>query len=140
MIEQETCECCGQKVRTPNTHNLTKGLVDSLIMFANQLEKTGKNRLHLLKETGWNTNRINNFQKLRYFGLVAKSEENGEWVLTTRGKDFLNGDYRSPVQVATFNNRTIDHSSEEVSFKDAKKSEVYWQTEFNIQIKQGTLI
>lgn len=128
----ETCKCCGQKIRPPHKHSLTKGLVDTLILFAKALERSGHNSLHLLT-AGFGVNKTNNFQKLRYFGLVAKGKP-GEWVLTRRGQEFLNGNEMSPRWVTTKDNQIVERATCGIYFKEAKKNSEYWQTDFNLNI------
>jgi hypothetical protein len=129
----ETCKCCGQKIRPPHRHNLTRGLVDTLIRFAKLLEEKGVNNLHLLT-AGFSISQTNNFQKLRYFGLVAKGKETGYWVLTKRGQEFLNGEVAVSKWVETKDNLITERSVSNVFFKEAKKSKEYWQTDFNLSI------
>ena len=133
-MENNLCSCCGQIKRTPNRHRLSRGLVDTLIIFAEKIGRKKQNRLHILK-SGMGINKTNNFQKLRYFGLVAKGDTTGEWSLTRRGRDFLNNDLAIHDWVETFNNTIVARSEEYVNFRTAKKSEEYWQKQFNIEIQ-----
>ena len=95
-------------------HNLSKGLVDTLIIFSNLVNKSNKKEIHLL-ESGMTTNRINNFQKLRYFNLVYKGKESGYWGLTEFAIPFLKGELNARQYVVTFNNEVTRKSEERIN-------------------------
>jgi hypothetical protein len=83
------CECCGAKI-VEYKHSFSKALA------------VGLGRLHFfaggpvnLKNLGLTRNQWDNFQKLRYWGLVNKATKadgtraGGEWFLTKKGVDFI---------------------------------------------------
>lgn len=59
----------------------------------------------------------------RFHGLIAKRKVNGvhvpnEWVITTRGAQFLRNIIKLPRKVKVYRNRVVDHWHEEVSVID----------------------
>ncbi len=70
-------------------------------------------------------NQWDNFQKLRYWGLVkkARNEDGGRmagwWQLTEKGRMFLTGELRVPPAVWTYRGEMVRWSSEpQISAKD----------------------
>lgn len=109
------CKCphCGASMII-HKQTLSRGLVQSLIKFKQAVLKHNRNSIHL-DEIGLNQNQFNNFQKLRYFGLVAKfvdpeTKKNvaGYWLLTKRGNLFLKNELAVPCSVYTFRNKIIN--------------------------------
>jgi len=93
---------------------VSKGLVRSLIKLKQAVLKLDRNKIHL-DEIGMNQKEYNNFQKLRYHGLVAKFVDpdtkknvSGYWLLTRRGNQFLKNTLAVPGAVYTFRNKIID--------------------------------
>lgn len=76
-------------------------------------------------EFNWPPIKYNNFQKLRYFGLITKSENKGFWTLTHRGSEFIKGKIKVQEGVVTFRNKIIDHYGEEVNVVDVWKNNPY---------------
>lgn len=77
-----------------------------------------------------NINSYNNWQKLRYHGLIAKTEKRGEWVITTNGWKFLNGEISLPKYNIIQNNRIVEHSEQRVEVTDLLRLEEIVQQEF----------
>lgn len=95
-------------------HKLTPLLVNSLIKMRTRVLEKGVNRIHLRNDLNLSKSEYNNFQKLRFHGLIAHCEKNGEreegyWLLTRRSSDFLKGEQKIPMRVKTFRNRVIEH-------------------------------
>src|SRR3990172_2942221 len=95
--EKKTCPTCGASM-VEHKHGLSRALVEGL----DRLAKRGKpiNLKHLeLTRNQWD-----NFQKLRYWDLVAKHDDGkggrkgGVWKMTSKGLDFLAGRIRIPRQ------------------------------------------
>lgn len=113
---EKDCKCphCGASMLV-HKHNLSKGVVKSLVKMKQAIFKFNRNSIHL-EEIGLNTSsQFNNFQKLRYFGLIAKYEEPkskknlaGYWLLTKRGNQFLKGEIAVSRSVYTFRNKIVD--------------------------------
>ena len=117
-------------------HTLSSGLVGTLRKFGNVV-KPNNNMIHLQKHLDLDKNEYNNFQKLQYFGLVAKLVFNGElrrghWAITEDGRKFLKHDISMPKRVETFRDRIVDRSTERVWISDffGNLEEEYWQKIF----------
>lgn len=120
----ETCPSCGQAVRA-RWEVLTSGLVKDLSIFHEAVLRKGKNEIHLQDDCTFNKNQYNNFQKLRYFGLVAKVQEEGKtrsgrWLITRRGGEFLRGVTPINKKVLIFNNHIKDRSENQIFITDIK--------------------
>lgn len=98
------CETCGQRI-VEYKHKLNKTLCNGLWKLL-QFGGSGK-----LKELGLTNNEFANFQKLRYFGLVAKDNFNN-WYLTDRGDKFLMIKETAPSYVITRNKEVIEQGNQ----------------------------
>lgn len=121
--EIQYCECCGAKL-TGRWESLTAGLVDTLILFARNVQLRNRNKIHLQNDLNLTKNQYNNFQKLRYFGLVAKVKDeeklkSGHWALTRKAGDFLQG---KPIlkKVFIFRNHIKKRGEEFITISDKK--------------------
>lgn len=77
----------------------------------------------------------NNFQKLRYHGLIAKAKVDGqlvrnEWVITRNGFRFLRGKINLPKFVTIKNNHVEVRSDVMVSLTDVWRGAPYLETTF----------
>jgi len=126
-------------------HSLTPGLIKTLVKFRKEVlnkRLAQFNRVNPARDMNLSTNEYNNFQKLRYFGLVAKCKtdsgehESGYWLLTRNGNKFCKGLIQMPKKVQTFRNRLVDKSSERVDVKDVLKSETlpYFEKDFDFDL------
>lgn len=97
---------------------LTPGVVKALVKFRRAIGEHRSNDLHIYRDlTGENeltTSEQMNWTKLRFHALVAKVKidgvvQRGRWLLTKRGREFLDGDVSLPSTVRTLNNHVIDH-------------------------------
>jgi hypothetical protein len=80
---------------------------------------------HLQRDfSAWSHNQYNNFQKLKYWGLVEKHYDfvgkraGGFWHLTPKVLDLINCQ-EIPVWIRTFNNKVIEISEEKTTLKGA---------------------
>lgn len=112
------CPNCGASMKSFN-HTLSSGIVSALIKAIRYVQRTNKNEFHLQKHlVDLTKNEYNNFQKLRFHGLVAKIDgKAGYWLITKRGGSFLRGELGIPKNVQTFRNKVISHSGEVVTIK-----------------------
>lgn len=122
----EKCEHCGANLKKW-WHTLTPGLVRDLVKLRMAIHSKGENDIHIAQEMGLTKSEYNNFQKLRYFGLVAKvrvegKRNQGRWLLTHRGALFLDGKISVPSKVQTFRNRISDRTGEFIKISDIYKS------------------
>lgn len=118
--EEELCDHCGAKV-VEYKHGLSKGLVASLVTFAQRGDAMK------LAEAGLTYPQRCNFQKLRYWELVEKvgdpAGKGGTWRLTEQGKKFLSGAVGLPHQVWTYRGRVRRYEGAEVTIRDVFKGE-----------------
>lgn len=138
MENQDFCETCGHSIRKWK-HSLTSGLVNTFIKFCYAVKKKGINSVHLQTETDFTKNQYNNFQKLRYFALVAKDRRNpGQWVITRIGGQFMRGEIGRKKFVVTYQNYIVDRLGPELKISDYyKKTNAVpyetWQKDFTFQ-------
>lgn len=101
------CETCGAKV-VEYKHGLSKGLVRVLYIIAKYRQAGGAVPMADLKLTY--SQRCNS-QKLRYWYLIEKvgdaDSKGGNWRVTQRGADFLQGKISVPQFVWTFHGEQI---------------------------------
>jgi hypothetical protein len=77
-----------------------------------------------LKHLNLTRNQWDNFQKLRYWGLVQKAiNENGSrnqgcWSITQKGKDFVDGKILIPKGVWTYRGETVRFEGDDCKFND----------------------
>lgn len=138
--EELYCECCGAKL-LGRWESVSKGLVKSLVKLKKQVIKTNTNAVHL-KELTLSKSEYNNFQKLRYHGLVARVKnqsgeiETGYWLLTKRGNLFLNNEINVPKKVLIFRNSIVDKSFEITNVKEVLiNEEPYWFEKADFQFQ-----
>jgi hypothetical protein len=137
--EPAFCPCCGVKLNG-RWENLSKGLVKSLIKFRQGVLDKNENSIHLQTDLLLSKNEYNNFQKLRYHGLIAhyrnpvtKEPVSGYWLLTRRGNQFAKGDIHIPKKVMIFRNKIFERSDEYVSIEEVMKDPNfnYWPSKFD---------
>lgn len=89
----EVCECCQQS--TTYLLAIDKGTVEIVKAIARFIGTKGINAVHPRKEmegTLLTSNQVGNLSRPRFHGLIASLEgESGNYVLTTKGSDFLRG-------------------------------------------------
>jgi hypothetical protein len=112
------CESCGAKT-VEYRHGFSVALAVGLIRLYNAAVPVN------LKTLGLTRNQWDNFQKLRYWGLAAQcKDENGNrragfWVLTTKGKDFVEGKTTIQDHVWTYRGRTVRYDGAPIAFPHA---------------------
>jgi DNA-directed RNA polymerase subunit M/transcription elongation factor TFIIS len=112
----EFCDHCGASMKK-HWHSITPGLATALVKFRLAVHNKNSNSIHLQSEINLTKNEYNNFQKLRFHALIAKTGKTGYWLLTHRGAQFLNGEMAIPERVETFRNRVVAHSEELVTIQ-----------------------
>lgn len=114
----EVCEACGAKT-VEYRHRLSEPLVKGLA----KLEQAGGGPINL-KELDLTWSQRDNFQKLRYFGLVLRcrredgSRRNGVWEITGKGRMFLAGTIGVQHVAVTYRGETIRMEGEQVDATD----------------------
>ncbi len=125
MTAQQSCPNCGHSIEArARWEILNAGLVSILIKAIVAVHRSNQNRFHLQKDLLLSHNEFANFQKLRYFALIAHADKDnpksGEWLITNRGGAFLRGEMAVPRKVLVSANRVIDHSPELVHINELK--------------------
>lgn len=145
---EKFCPVCGANMKK-YWHTLTPGLVGLLVKCYDQVKKTGINKFKM-NELELSHSEYGNFQKLRFHALIAKHKVNGEWinsewVITSRGGDFLCSKISVPKRVQTFRNKVVDHDFETISIRQIfnERSAVWFENQFDyslFQPQQATLL
>lgn len=125
------CPACGQKI-VHYKHGLNKTLISCLW----RLHNAGG--LARLDKLGLDNTQFTNFQKLRYFHLVAATGQHNEWQITRDGAEFLQGRKSIHRFVITRNAVVIERSQESVFVQDVKDC-VGYKIEWQAQAAQPTL-
>lgn len=131
MREQHICTGCGEvhEISPSHSHRLSSGLGNVLVKFRRAIKVKRENSIHLQRDmTGENAltrTEYNNAQKLRYFGLIHHDDEAGVgyWLLTRRGRQFLDGELSVPLRVRTRDNRIIERDQVRVTVVDVLKAQ-----------------
>lgn len=139
VSSEKVCDHCGAKLKEW-WHTLTPGLVNALIKMLQAVRAKNLNDVHLQTELELSKNEYNNFQKLRFHGLVAKVYENGGehkkgcWLITRRGGQFLRGELRIAKKVKTFRNQVIGHSEDLVTMNEFRGKVSSFEQNFDFEI------
>jgi len=129
--ESKFCECCGAKT-VKYKHSFSEALAVGLY----KLYEFGNISINL-KHLGLTRNQWDNFQKLRYWGLVKQAYRpdgtrlNGEWIVTQEGIDFIERGTSIQKSVWTYRGKTVDFDGDTCFFLDVhepsyKKRLEYW--------------
>lgn len=103
------CTSCGAKM-VAYRHKLNTGMVTSLQKLLNVGGSAHLNALQL------DYNQRCNFQKLRYWGLAGRAEqESGVWIISQYGKAFLAGLSTAPSHAWSYRGVPIDKDDPEIS-------------------------
>ncbi len=119
------CNCCGARLEG-RWETLSPGLCRTLVKFYEQIKRFDVDALHLQKDCGFTKNEFNNFQKLRYFGLVEKTETAGVWRITADGEVFAENRKAVPKKVFVFRNRVMEKSIERTLVENIVGEKSYW--------------
>lgn len=118
------CPECGHKV-IEWRHGLTAGLVGILRRFWD----CGGGPIHFSKVVGDDYSAASNLQKLRYFALLAKADQNkrtGEWLVTTHGRWFLTGKHKVARYAWTREGSLVRREAPFISIHDIERAGQYW--------------
>ena len=103
----DRCPTCGAK-RAQYTHSLRSGkLVKIFCKFAQAASYAGWERNPA--KIGLTSNEFNNFQKLKYWGIVEQTHRSGIWRVTQKGGLFLRNEIALPVEAITYRGRLVYH-------------------------------
>jgi len=116
MSLSKHCPHCGAKMMEYR-HSLSKSLIRALFKFW----KVSLGAPLNLKEVGLTRNEWDNFQKLRYFGLVEQSEnkKSGVWRVTSSGEKFLFGETNSHKTAVTYRGEWVRWEGPVINFQEA---------------------
>jgi len=111
----QKCDHCGAKM-VEYRHSLSKSLVRALFKFWNV---AGLEPLNL-KEADLTRNQWDNFQKLRYFGLVEQCEpvKSGIWQVARRGEQFIFGEIGVPKTAITYRGEVVETCGDIQTFRE----------------------
>lgn len=138
------CECCGQSLYT--TSKLSKGNAEMMISIQKFIGQKGINVFHPKKElldgSFITANQRGNISHLGNHGLIAKHHEAGNWVLTTKGLDFLKGvPVKKTAVIEKSSKTTVGYLTSDgfVTIQELMKSQPYWDVH-NFEVKDGKVI
>lgn len=118
MEEIQYCEHCGARL-SARWERISPLLIHCLTKFYDAILQNGENEISISKQINFTKSEYNNFQKLRFHGLVAKiKDKSGYWLLTSRGADFLHGRICLPIRVKIFRNHIVEKDTNYVYIKD----------------------
>lgn len=145
-VQKEVCKECHQIVKQAHKETLNKSLLEGLQRAAKSIVASGVNDFDI-HEIVDDYNLYNNFQKLRYFGLVhhvtdkrSKARIRGHWLITRNGWAFLRGDLNICKWVKIRNNHIIERSPETLSVKDVYRGSEYVVTTFEYFDDDGNMV
>lgn len=141
LEQDEKCPFCGAKKKM-YWHNLSAGLVQTLAKFAQAIKVKGVNDIHVGKDLVLDNAAYNNFNKLKYWGLVVKTGVGGHWKLTEKGTLFLQNKIAINKRVKTFRNKVEEKDENRVTVQDCLNGyhDTYWQQEFGFDIRLGRVV
>jgi len=129
---------------------LDRGTVNIVKVIAKYIQKKGVNAVHLSKELLAEEllthHDVGNISRPRFHGLVAKVSENaGNYCLTNKGLDFLNG--KQVESIALIKKATdkvpaytIGYIGEPVTIKDFDNEWGEWWSASGYEIQEGRVI
>ena len=116
---------------------ITKGHIKLLNKLHLAVKHYGRNSIHLQEDMNLTKNEYNNFQKLRYNGLIAHASRSGNWLITRRGAQFLQQKISLPKGVLIFRNRIQRYHSDQVtvsSILNGATPYYYHKSEFDYEV------
>ena len=136
------CECCEQT--TNYLVSIDRGTIEIMKKIARAIEKKGVNCIHLVKEDVLNHSELCNIVRPRYHGLLAhKQGLTGNFALTRKGLDFLNGKPIQKYAVVSKVNKCLESYYEpekfQVSISSFNKEDEYWEG-VGYDISEGKVI
>jgi hypothetical protein len=118
-----TCEHCGQELKQARRETLNKHELSILQTAAHHVAETNVNDFQLDDLSG-SVNHYNNWQKLRYHGLVHHVRDSrgqtkrGHWLITRNGWAFLRGELDLPKWVTVKENAIVQRSGRLINVRD----------------------
>jgi len=103
---RKICSCCGQRMPRKYSHSLNRPLCEALVELYLAPGHKG-----VISKLNISHSQINNFHKLRYWGLIESIPGTREWIVTELGWLFICGKTEIPICVFTVNNERVDVGS-----------------------------
>jgi hypothetical protein len=124
-MPRPVCPTCLQPIRLSQLHGLTPGLVAALKQFNDATRGTvGRLSAVITDRTS-----VDNFQKLKYWGLIiqvdGRGSKTGRWRVSRNGARFLSGEITVRKNVRTFHDRVVRYEGMPV-FVHEIAGEVFW--------------
>lgn len=134
----ELCQSCGQKIQEAHKEEFSAMKLSMLKQAAGHVMSTMRNDFKVRDfATPEEFKRFNNFQKLRYHGLVTPVRDRvtqqrikGRWLITRQGWAFLRGELEISKFVLVKNNQIVSHSDTKVGVRSIYYGSEAIQTTF----------
>jgi hypothetical protein len=132
-MSDKLCEHCGAKT-VKYKHTFSKALAIGLY----KLYQSGHTPINL-KNLALTRNQWDNFQKLRYWGLVAQAHRedgtrlNGEWFITPLGVDFIEKGTAIKKSVWTYRGVATEFEGDTCFFFDVHETEYKKRTQYAVE-------
>ncbi len=119
MKEAKLCRHCGAKM-VEYPHTLSRSLARVIFRICHNI-RPGDPGFHV-GSCGLTNSQINNLQKLRYWGLIAKardaSAKGGHWKLTDLGLAFASGRIQIRRKVWTYRGEFVRFDGDQINITD----------------------
>ena len=133
------CPHCGQVIQDSHKEVLNKHKLNMLQYAGRSIISSQKNDFDLHEKLD-DTNFYNNFQKLRYSGLIFHVGKRGHWGLTRNAWSFLRGELKLPKWIIIRNNHIVERSAELIGVKDVYRGAEIIDTVFEYFDDNGNMI
>lgn len=141
-----TCPHCGAQMKEW-WHRLTPGVVELLFRTIEVVKNKGVNIVEK-NEVCKTNSECCNYNKLRYFGLIAYARDDnddridGVFVLTRNAGAFLRGEIGMPYKVKTYRNELVEKSEEMVMVNSFRGKYPWFDSkyDFDFDIRDGKFI
>jgi len=138
----EMCDHCHQTITY--LLGIDRGTVNIVKKIAKAIERKGINCVHIAKEGVLTHNELCNIIRPRRHGLVAAVKDNpGNFLLTTKGADFLNGETIPKYAIVSKSEkRQVGYFEPEVykvNISDFNNASEYWEG-INYEIREGRVV
>lgn len=147
QLNSHLCSVCNEPhlVKPSHKETLNKNLLTGLQFASRSILASGHNDFDL-HELFDQYNLYNNFQKLRYFGLVHhyrnadKQKVRGHWLITRNGWAFLRGELQMPKYLLVRENHIVSRADVTIGVKDVYYGSDTIQTNFEYYDDDGNQV
>ena len=118
MSNIKYCECCSQKIMVYR-RSLRKNMIPGLIVLLDGFPRK-------TVELGLSPGARSDFTTLRFWGLIYRdlNKDRNKWMITQKGKLFLQGKQKIPKYVFVYNNQTKNYSEENIWIEDVHHEQI----------------